>query len=448
MKHTYRLLISIMLLVAIVFMTNPNNRVQAESFQVKAESAILVDGNTGKILFAKNSDMPLPPASMTKIMTEYVVWDAIENGEISWETTTQISDYAYDISGNTSFSGVGLKQNQDYTVRELYEAMAINSDNATTIALAELISGSEPEFVKRMEKKAEEIGLPDYNFINASGLDNKDLGKHRPKGIDENATNLLSAKSAALLAYHFINDYPEALEITSIPETKFDEKTISNWNLMLEHDTTYLEQYYYEGVDGLKTGYTDLAGYCFTGTAERDGNRLITVVMKTDSEDARFKETARLLDYGFKQFAETELFKKDAKPKKQKALPVEKGKKKTVEVGLKEAISFPVKSGEEDAYDIEFTIDKKHLNKEGKLVAPIEKGTKVGTAKIVYKNGTDAGYITDVEGESSLDVVTIDDVDKDNWFMLTLKAIGGFFANLFRTIFDTVKGWFFVVKYI
>lgn len=446
MKRTYRKLISILLLVTLGFFSLPGENIHAESFDVEAESAILVDAESGKILFAKNADIPLPPASMTKIMTEYLVWEAIENGDITWETTTQISDYAYSISANDTFSGVGLYQEKDYTVRTLYEAMAINSDNATTIALAELIADTEPEFVKLMNDKAEEIGLTDAVFINSSGLDNKDLGEYKPKDFDDNATNLLSAKSTALLAYHFVNEYPDALEISSQPELTFDGKEIHNWNHMLDHSASYLKQFHYEGVDGLKTGYTDTAGYCFTGTAQRDDKRLITVVMKTDSEEARFKETGRLLDHGFKSFEKEELFKAGDKPKGQKVVEVEKGKQKEVEVGLSDPITFPIKSGEADNYEIEFTIDEKQLNKDGKLVAPIKKGKKIGSAQIVNKDGEDPGYITDLEGKTSLEVVTIDAVDKDNWFMLSLKAIGSFFANLFSTIFETVKGWFFVVN--
>src|SRR5690625_3168100 len=201
--------------------------VQAEdSFDLVAESAILVDASTGKVLFGKKIDLTLPPASMTKMMTEYLVWEAIENEQISWDDTTQISDYAFEISANPSFSGVGLYQNVDYTVRELYEAMAINSDNATTIALAELVAGSEGEFVKMMNDKAEEMGLKEYEFVNSSGLENDLLGDNYPAGTDPDGINLLSARSTALLAYHLVTDYPESLEISSIPEIQFQDETI------------------------------------------------------------------------------------------------------------------------------------------------------------------------------------------------------------------------------
>src|SRR5690625_4127325 len=134
--------ITFFMLSLLMVFTTQLNLSNVEAFDVEAESAILVDSDTGKILYAKDADKALPPASMTKMMTEYLVWEAVESGDISWEDTTEISDYPYSISANPDFSGVGLKQNTEYTVKELYEAMAINSDNATTIALAELIAGS------------------------------------------------------------------------------------------------------------------------------------------------------------------------------------------------------------------------------------------------------------------------------------------------------------------
>jgi len=416
------------------------NLVQAQgSLDVEAESAILVDGDTGKVLYAKNPDVALPPASMTKMMTEYLVWEAVENGEISWDTTTQISDYAYSISANESFSGVGLVQDTDYTVRELYEAMAINSDNATTIALAELIAGSEGEFVNLMNQKGEEMGLPEFEFVNSTGLDNRDLDGNHPEGTDANDTNLLSARSAALLAYNLVNDYPESLEISSIPETEFDGQTIRNWNYMLPHDATYLEQFYYEGVDGLKTGFTDLAGYSFTGTALRNGQRLISVVMKTDSEEERFQETAKLFDYGFSNFETQELFPAGHQLENQPTIPVAKGKENEVNISISDAISAPIQSGEEELYSLEYTLDEEKLNEDGELVAPIEQGEKVGTATLVYEGENDYGYIFD---DTGIDLVTDEAVEQSNWFMLTLGAIGDFFANLFTSAVDWVRGLF------
>lgn len=439
MKHKVKtIVISFVALLFSIVLHPADGHAQMD---IDAESAILVDATTGKILYAKNADTALPPASMTKMMTEYLVWEAIENGQISWDTTTMISDYAYSISANNSFSGVGLRQNRDYTVRELYEAMAINSDNATTIALAELVAGSEGEFVKLMNQKGEEMGLPDFKFVNSTGLENSDLGDNYPEGTDPNGVNLLSAKSAALLAYHIVNDYPEALEISRIPETEFDGQTIRNYNWMLPHDATYLEPFYYEGVDGLKTGYTELAEYCFTGTAIRNGERLISVVMKTGSEEERFQETAKLLDYGFNNFQQQELFPAGYQAKGESTLPVAKGKEDTVNVITNEAISIPVKANEEENYQLEFQFDESKLNEDGELVAPIKKGEVIGQATLVYDGEGDYGYITG-EGAKTVDIVTEHAVEKANWFMLTLGAIGDFFTDLFTSAVDFVKGLF------
>ncbi len=414
---------------------------QAQELDLPAESAILVDAETGKVLFAKDADMALPPASMTKMMTEYLVLEAIENGQITWETKTQISDYPYSISANPEFSGIGLTQDKQYTVKELYEAMAIFSDNGTTIALAELIAGSEGEFVKLMNQKADEMGLPDASFVNATGLENSYLGDNYPEGTDPNGNNLLSARSLALLAYNLVNDFPHALDISSRIEDDFEGYKVENLNWMLPHEASFLKQFYYEGMDGLKTGYTELAGYTFTGTAERDGHRLITVVMRTDSKEARFQQTAQLMDYGFKQFESKELFPAGYQLDDQKTLPVAKGKEDTVGISTREGFTIPIKAGEEELYHIEYKLDESKLNEDGELIAPIEKGDKIGTAELVYSGESDYGYIFNAD-HAEVDLVADATVEKANWFMLGLGAVGDFFSGIFTSIVDTVKGWF------
>lgn len=421
-------------------MINPLT-VQAESIDVEAESAIIVDAETGKVLYAKKPDIALPPASMTKMMTEYLVWEAIDSGQISWDTTTEISDYPYELSAIPEFSGVGLRQNVPYTVRELYEAMAINSDNGTTVALAELIAGSEGKFVEMMNEKGKEMGLTDFRFVNSTGLDNAHLGENYPEGTDPNGVNLLSARSAALLGYHLVNDYPESLEISKIPQTTFDEQVIINWNWMLPHEGDNLKSFYYEGVDGLKTGFTELAGYCFTATAERDGKRLIVVVMKTDSYEERFMETKKLFDYGFNNFEKASLFAEGDQNEGESTLPVTKGKKKEVDIALAEGFEQVIKKGEEDQYEIKYHLDESLLNENGELTAPIEKGQKVGKVELVYTGGEDHGYIFP-NGNEYVDLVTTEAVEKSNWLMITLNSIGEFFSNLFSTVSEKIKGLF------
>ncbi|MDC3417742.1 serine hydrolase [Aquibacillus salsiterrae] len=445
MKHKLRAsFLNILVLVTLFssIVVAPAVASAAETVDVEAESAILVDAQTGKILFEKNADLKLPPASMTKMMTEYLVLEAINNGEISWDTTTQISDYPYSISSNPSFSGIGLIQDKDYTVRQLYEAMAIISDNATTIALAELVAGSEGEFVKMMNAKAEEIGLPDYQFVNATGLSNEDLGDNYPEGTDPSADNLMSAKSSAILAYNLVNDYPEALDISSTMMSELDGRPLENLNWMLPWDNNNFAQFGFEGVDGLKTGWTEEAGYCFTGTAERDGRRVITVVMRTDSKGARFAETKKLMEYGFSKFSKEELFPAGYQIEGESALPVAKGKEDTVEIAAKDAITEMIRNGEKENYSVNYVLDESVLNEDGELVAPIEKGTKVGTMELVYNGETDYGYIGKDQVTQTVDVVTTGAIEKANWFVLAISSIGDFFGNIFSSISNLIKGMF------
>src|SRR5699024_5830282 len=156
-------------------------------------------------------------------------------------------------------------------------------------------------------------------------------------------------------------------------EVTFDDKTITNWNWMLPHDATYLKPFYYEGVDGLKTGYTELAGNNFTGTVNRNGKRLITVVMNTGSREERFKETAKLMYYGYSNYETVELFPVGYSLPEGSSVPVAKGKEKSVDIALKEAVDMPIKKGDKDNYKVEYNIDESLLNDKGELIAPIEK---------------------------------------------------------------------------
>ncbi|MDL4840915.1 serine hydrolase [Aquibacillus rhizosphaerae] len=444
MRHKLKasfLIITVLLIALSTFAINPINA-SADSIEVDAEAAILVDAETGEILYAKNIDEMKEIASMTKMMTEYLVLEAINNGDINWDTTTQISDYPYSISADASFSGIGLIQDKDYTVKQLYEAMAINSDNATTIALAELIAGSESEFVKMMNDKAEELGLPAYDFVNSTGLNNQDLGDNFPDGTDPNAETAMSAKSTAMLAYHLIKDYPEVLEYSSQLTSELDDQTYENWNWMLPWDNDNFAQYYFEGVDGLKTGFTENAGNCFTGTAIRDGRRLISVVMDADSRDERFHQTKKLLEYGYSQFERQELYPAGYQIEGESVIPVAKGKEEVVEIASKDVLSSTVKNGEQESYSVTYNFDEGKLNDDGQLTAPIEKGEKVGTMELTYNGEVNHGSILSEGQAQSVDIITTSAIEKQNWFMLTLGGIGDFFSNIFSSIADTVKGWF------
>jgi serine-type D-Ala-D-Ala carboxypeptidase (penicillin-binding protein 5/6) len=417
---------------------------------VNANAAILVEASTGKILYEKNSETALGIASMTKMMTEYLLLDAIKEGKVKWDQKYTVPTNVSKMSHNNGLSNVPLREEGTYVVKDLYEAMAIESANAATMAIAEIVGGSEANFVKMMNKKAEELGLESYKFVNSSGLNNKDLAPYVDQvtgGPEEE--NVMSAKDTATLAYRLLKDFPEVLETSSIDKKLFaegteDEFKMDNWNYMLPGLIRA-----YEGMDGLKTGTTDFAGACFTGTAKRGDMRFITVVMDVqvdpgqNSYDARFDETRKMMDYAFNNYNMEEVLPADYKIKGQKTLPVVKGKEKEVGIKTDSALNMIVKNGEEDKYKPAFVVDKKKLNEDGKLTAPFKEGEKVGQVILESKEKNDLGYLTDKGANAAkASVVTVEGVEKANWLVLSMRAIGGFFGDIWGSVTSTVKGWF------
>ncbi|MGG2017273.1 D-alanyl-D-alanine carboxypeptidase family protein [Bacillus sp. S10(2024)] len=428
-------IVTVLTLFCSMFFTYSSTFAETNSaLNVEAGAAILVEAKSGKILYQKNPDERLAIASMTKMMTEYLVHEAIAKGKIKWDQKTKISEYAHIISQDRSLSNVPLENGGSYTVKELYEAMAIYSANGATIALAELIGGSEASFAKMMNDKAKELGLQNYKFVNSTGLINKDLKGKQPEGTSPDEENEMSAKDCALLAQHLLQDYPKVLETAKIPKMTFQKGgkypiDMSNWNWMLKGLVKG-----YEGVDGLKTGHTDQAGYCFTGTAERNGMRLISVVIKTNSETARFDETKKLFDYGFTNFQTKTVYSKGSQVKGHETVHVNKAKDTEVPVQTKEEIILPTPKGSKDIYKTDF----KAVNKENE--APIKKGTTLGYMTVTAKDANDVGFLT---GKSiQVDLVTKQEVEKANWFVLSMRSIGSFFSGIWNGTVDTVKGWF------
>nr|WP_244094370.1 D-alanyl-D-alanine carboxypeptidase family protein [Jeotgalibacillus salarius] len=413
------------------------------------DAAILLEAETGKVLYAENADTQLGIASMTKMMTEYLLLEAIANGEVAWDDQYTVTDKTYELSQDRSLSNVPLRNGEQYSVQELYEAMVIYSANAATIALAEMVSGSEGEFVQLMNEKAAELELGDYNFVNTTGLNNADMLGYHPEGTGVDEENVMSARGTAKLAYHLLNDFPEVLETSSIPKKVFREGTddaidMENWNFMLPSLV-----FEYEGADGIKTGTTDFAGYTFTGTAERDGMRLISVVMNATDENgvgsyaARFGATAELFDYGFGNFAMQEILPANYTVEGQETLPVDKGTEDTVAIESTEPVQVLLENGQDPAeFTPELVLDESLLNEDGELTAPIESGAQVGTLSLASAGG-EYGFL-DESMASSLEseVVTTQAVEKANWFVLSMRAVGGFFGGLWDTIVSTVKGWF------
>ncbi|WP_336744460.1 D-alanyl-D-alanine carboxypeptidase family protein [Paenibacillus sp. y28] len=382
--------------------------------ELNVRSAILMEEKTGQIIYENNADAVYPPASMSKMMTEYLVMEAVKNGKISWEDTVTVDKEASEVIGSRVF----LAENEKHTVKELFMAMAIGSANDASIALAKFLEPSQEDFAEKMNEKARELGLSsEAHFINATGLSRADMGKYAPKGIE--GETVLSARDVATLALRVLQDHPEMLEVSKIPSFKFrerDKDPVVNINWMLEGNKsiTNFKRYAYDGLDGLKTGHTNEAGYCFAGTAERNGLRFVSVVMGTSSEGKRFDETRKLLDYGFNNYEVKTLVAAGASVSTMPEVPILKGVHTSVPVVTEKALDFVVKKGT----TAEVTFEPA-AGDESARTAPLAKGAVVGKAKVSYNGMT-----------QEVNLIAAEDAEKGSWLRLMFRGIKDFFVGL------------------
>jgi len=339
-----------------------------DDFDIAAEHAIAVEATTGKVLYEKDATTPDGIASMTKILTVYLVYKAIDEGKLSWDTKVSISDYAYDLTANSDASNVPMEA-REYTVEQLVNAAMVASANSAAIALAEQIGGTESKFVDMMKAQLEEWGITDATIVNASGLNNSYLGDNIYPGSSSTDENMMSARDVAIIAQHLITEYPDILKITSQTTADFDGTTMNTYNYMLEG-----MPYERSGVDGLKTGTTELAGASFVATSTENGMRIISVVMNADGweddEYARFEATNDLLDYVKSNYEMVTLVKAGKSYQSSKAT-INDGKAKSVAAVASEDLKVVRRINTDVSADFSTNADG--------YDAPITKGQKVGT---------------------------------------------------------------------
>lgn len=264
----------------------------ADALETKAKNAVLMDFDTGEFFFEKNADVPMPPASMSKLMTAYLIFERLKNGQLSPDDVFVVSENAWRKGGaKTGSSTMFLKVNQQVKVKDLLRGIIVQSGNDACIVAAENIAGSEADFADLANQKAKELGLTNSHFANATGWPNP---KHK-----------MSAKDLATLAYRIIRDFPEYYGIYSEQSFTFNKITQENRNPLL---------FKMPGVaDGIKTGHTSVSGYGLTGSAKKNGRRLIMVVNGLKTMKERGEESVRLINWGFREFDNYAVLKKDVK---------------------------------------------------------------------------------------------------------------------------------------
>ncbi len=316
------------------------------NLNLTAKSCVLMEASTGEVLYESNKDERLPPASVTKVMTMLLILEAIEDGRISFDDTVTASERAASMGGTQIY----LEPGETMTVNELFKAVAVPSANDAAVALAEYVAGTEDEFVRQMNERAAQLGMENTVFTNCTGL--FDDNGHFTSAYD------LAIATRELLKHPVIHEYT-TIWTDSLRNGAFG---LANTNKMLRT---------YRGMNGMKTGYTQLAGHCLSGTAQRDGMTLIAVVLGAPSSKERFADVAAMLDYGFATYAVINI-----EPEPETTIQVKKGKVYTVTAMAESGFSAVVKKGNEKNVE-SVTVTDPYVE------APADIGTQVGT--VSYK---------------------------------------------------------------
>ncbi|MEH7111777.1 D-alanyl-D-alanine carboxypeptidase family protein [Neobacillus niacini] len=384
MKRYISLLVIALLVTGVWIPSVSAEETPSTDITSNVRSAILIERDTGQILYEKNSNEELPPASMTKIMTMLLIMEAIDQGKLKWDESVRTSEHAASMGGSQIF----LEPGEEMTVKQMLQGIAIGSGNDASVAMAEKIAGSEEAFVDMMNNKVKKLGLKNTTFKNTTGL--------------PGSGHFSSAHDMAIMAKELLK-YEEITKFTGTYEAYLRENTDKKFWLV---NTNKLVRFY-PGVDGLKTGFTAEAKYCLTATAQKDGMRVIAVVFGAPTSKERNAQVTKMLNYAFAQYQTHPMFKRNQVIDE---AHVNKGKDKKIEAVTSEPLSLLTKKGEK-TQDVnrKVTLDK-NLN------APINKGDKVGTIQFV-KDGK-------VVLESEL--VANKNVKEATWWTLYKRSFGMF----------------------
>ena len=323
------------------------SRFAMPSLEVPCRAAILVEQTSGTVLFEKEADTPMPMASITKVMTLLLTFEALEAGKVSLEDIVPVSEHAYDMGG----SQIWLEPGEQMTLDEMLRAICVSSANAAAVAVAEFIGGSEGAFVEMMNNKAAQLGLANTHFENACGLDTDN--------------HYSTARDIAQLSREMLNNHPEVTNYTTIwmDSLRGGQTQLINTNKLLKR---------YQGINGLKTGTTSGAGVCISASAERDGLKLIAVVLGSPSSEDRFTSAITMLDYGFANFEAADL---PEAPDVPQTLSVSRGEEEQVQLSYSLPDSFLLAKGEGAGLTCQVQLPQS-------LEAPLEEGQSVGTVQV------------------------------------------------------------------
>ncbi|MGY3725173.1 D-Ala-D-Ala carboxypeptidase A. Serine peptidase. MEROPS family S11 [Granulicatella balaenopterae] len=439
-KYIKKIIVA-MSLVSVMSVTVPVDA--AEIKNLDARGAIVVEKNSGKILYGKNIDEVLGIASMSKMVTQYLILEAIHNGEVTWDTQIPISPALSKMSINYELSNVPLRANVSYPLKDLYEAISIYSANAAITAVGIYLGGSEDAWVQKMQETVESMGITDARLVNPSGLPYR-YNIQKNKNLSEDDENSMSPRSVAILAQRLITDYPEILDTASIQKKTFqpgtvDETKMSNYNLLLPGLL-----FGRDDVIGLKTGTSALSGASVTAVAIQNNTSVISVVVGSSAPLKRFEESSRLLDYIFTTYETIPFIKKGDSAQQITPYPVVDGKDQVITFDYdRDYYAAVPKGASPDQIIVEFTPNPERVNEENQIQAPITKGENLGYVTITTP-GKDLGYLQ--EKDNTIPVVASYDVEEVGHLTKVWRQIKVFFAGIRDSIKDFFSGIFNSIK--
>ncbi len=384
--------ITILISLALIFLISFSLISLAEDFDLDVDSTILIEADTGQVLYEKNSQEKLPPASITKIMTLLIAMEKIENGKIALDDEITISRYAESMGGSQIF----LSANTRVKLEDLLKAISIASANDASVAVAEAIAGTYSNFVNMMNKKAKELGMESTHFVNSTGLPAEN-GEHYSTAAD-------IAKMSKELVKH-----PLIFKWSTI---WVDYLNLPNRKAMLVNTNKLINKY--PGMDGLKTGHTNDAGFCLASTAQKEDMRLITVVLNADTEKEREELTIKLLDYGFNNFSKMRLVNKGEKIQ---SIKVPEAKETITSGVIADELDVVVKRGSENALKTVIEINQP-------IKPPVKKGEVIGRKKIIYDDKT-INYVN---------ILAAEDIEKANIFIRIWRSFVNWIGSWLKKI--------------
>jgi len=362
----------------------PKNMPTPAAPSLSANSYILVDFNSNHVLVESNPDMRVEPASITKVMTSYVVFTELASGNIQLADMVNVSEIAWRTGGSRMF----IEPKMEVTVEQLIKGMVIQSGNDASVALAEHLAGTEEAFAGLMNHYAAQLGMTNSNFINSTGLPHED--------------HYTTARDVATLSIALIADFPEFYRWYSEKEYSFNNIRQHNRNNLLWRDPA---------VDGLKTGHTQAAGYCLAASAKRDGMRLVSVVLGSGSESSRVSESQSLLNYGFRFFETVQLYKAGQELAEGK---VWKGEEEQIKLGIRDELFVTIPRGRYDDLDA-------RVEMRPELIAPIAEGEEVGQISIRLED----------KEITSRGLIALESVNEAGFFGRTWDGMSMWFGGLF-----------------